>query len=113
MDPGLRRVVHKSDGTSERLSQLATPNKWPSPFIAASTSRVEPVLCDTKTVAFMISHSVRHVRRMAARRELPEPIVKGRRILYRFAEIRAWALAGMPTRDRWESMSVACRGWQR
>jgi len=62
----------------------------------------EPIAGDAKTVSYLTGFSVRTIRRMDASGEMPRPIRKGRKVLWRLDEIRRWVEAGCPDRRDWE-----------
>lgn len=62
----------------------------------------EPVLIDKIQVAAMLSVCPRTVQNMDTAGELPRSIKIRRRRLWRADEIKDWALAGCPCRNRWQ-----------
>ncbi len=58
----------------------------------------DTLLGDAKTVSHLTGFSVRTIRRMDAGGEMPRPIRKGRKVLWRLDEIRRWVEAGCPDR---------------
>lgn len=67
----------------------------------SNTPTPEPVLIDQRAVAALLSVCPRTVQNMDIAGELPRPLKLRRRRLWRAEEIRAWALAGCPCRNRW------------
>ncbi|HEX7376598.1 MAG TPA: helix-turn-helix domain-containing protein [Pirellulales bacterium] len=59
---------------------------------------------DAAGVARLLSVSERHVWGLHSSGRLPLPSRAGRRLLWPVDELRAWCLAGMPSRDAWQAM---------
>jgi predicted DNA-binding transcriptional regulator AlpA len=66
--------------------------------------RLDRLLGDAKIVAYLINHSVRQIRRLDIAGKMPRPLRKGRKVLWKLAEIRDWVEAGMPDRQTWEAI---------
>jgi predicted DNA-binding transcriptional regulator AlpA len=64
---------------------------------------------DAAGVARLLSVSERHTWAMHASGRLPLPCRVGRRLLWPVDELRAWCLAGMPPRERWQAMRESVR----
>jgi excisionase family DNA binding protein len=62
------------------------------------------LLIDADELARLLGVSVRHVRRMDAGGEIPRAVRLGRSVRWRRDEIIAWIVAGVPDRDRWETL---------
>jgi len=72
----------------------ATP---PDPPRAAAA----PLLLTASDVAGLLAVSLRTVRRLDMTGRLPAPLLIGRAVRWRRAEITSWLAAGAPPRSRW------------
>ncbi len=71
-----------------------------------SRTGVAPLLLDAKSVAAVLSVSLRTIYGMKSTGEIgPIPIRLGRRTLWRYEEIAAWVRAGCPRRELWLKMA--------
>jgi predicted DNA-binding transcriptional regulator AlpA len=61
------------------------------------------LLWSAAEVAAVIGVSSRTVRRMDVAATLPQPVMVGRAVKWRAADIRGWVAAGCPGRNEWEA----------
>jgi len=77
----------------------------PSPDHAVTPSSPagdrQPLLLTAEQLGVELGLSLRTVRRLDQRGELPRPVTVGRAIRWRRDELVAWVRAGCPRRDRW------------
>jgi hypothetical protein len=69
-----------------------------------SSHAVSPEVVDARGVGRMLGTTVKTVRKMDRRGELPEPLVISSRRKWRVEELRAWLVAGAPGREKWRAM---------
>ncbi len=67
---------------------------------------VAPLLVDAATIAALLNVSQRHVHRLDALEQVPEPVRLGRSVRWRREEIDAWVAAGCPRRSLWDWRSA-------
>jgi len=67
------------------------------------------LLLDTPGVAAVLGCSVSGVRKLSAAGRLPAPVRCGRLLRWRASELAAWIEAGLPSRERWETLKAAGR----
>lgn len=75
-----------------------------------STTHVEPVLVHVKSLARMLSMSVRTVWRMNSCGKLPRCIRVGRSVRWNVETIRDWLDQGCPDRETFEGRQQGNRG---
>ena len=56
----------------------------------------EPLLLDIEAVAYMLSCSAKHIRRMRDAGLMPSPVLLGKKLLWNQDELREWVAAGCP-----------------
>jgi len=64
-----------------------------------------PLLVDAKTAAKLLSVGKTKLYELHAAGRVPLPIRLGRAVRWNAEELRRWADAGCPPRDRWQAMS--------
>jgi predicted DNA-binding transcriptional regulator AlpA len=69
------------------------------------TTPVAPLLVDASVLAALLNVSLRHIHRLDALGQVPEPIRLGRSVRWNGEEIKAWVAAGAPPRSRWNLRS--------
>ena len=69
--------------------------------VAGDRPPLPRLLYDAAELAELLGVSVRSIRRLDARGELPMPLCLGRAIKWRAEEIRQWCREGCPPRSRW------------
>ena len=85
----------------DRPLRLATPPADDRPADVAGPS---PLLVDARCLAAMLAVSLRKLRAMDARGQIPAPVRVGNRaVRWRYAEVLAWLAAGCPPRQAWEA----------
>ena len=70
----------------------------------APSGPLQPTLCDISEVARLLGISRAHACKLNSTGLLPSPMRLGRRTLWSRAELVDWIAAGVPSRDRWETM---------
>ena len=87
---------------SDRLPIAATgPDARPANGDAlARPAGDRPLLLDAAALGHELGLSLRTVRRLDQRGELPQPVTIGRAVRWRASEIRDWCNAGCPARSR-------------
>ena len=65
---------------------------------------IEPILLRPAAAAVALGISARTLRRLSAAGAVPMPVRLGARLLWSADELRAWAAAGCPARDRWAAL---------
>ena len=78
-----------------------------------SASSVEPLLIDVKSLAKMLSCSVRSVWRLNSSGKLPKPVKIGRSVKWNYQMVRTWVEMGCPDRATFEARSQAEKGGDR
>ncbi len=73
-------------------------------------AQVEPLLVDVKTLARMLSTSVRSVWRMNSGGKVPLSVRVGRSVRWNVATIREWIELGCPDRATFEARRRAVDG---
>jgi len=73
----------------------------PMPTDPAIAPKPAPLLLTAADVAGLLSVSLRTVRRLDITGRLPAPLLIGRAVRWRRAEIASWLAAGAPPRSRW------------
>lgn len=71
---------------------------------ASKHASLPPALVDAIGVATLLGVSLSTVRKLDAKADLPHALRIGKRKLWSVDEIRAWAAAGVPNREAWETM---------
>lgn len=71
--------------------------------------RARPLAVDAKSLAKLLTASVRTIRTWDAAGKLPAPVKVGGRTLWYLPEIRAWLRAGAPDRPTWTAVKSARR----
>lgn len=88
-----------SDRSAQRPSRVG-----PVPDVGTPATPELPILITAATAAQLCAVSLRTWRRFEAEGTVPSPVsVGGRLKRYRRAEVVAWAEAGCPFRQQWES----------
>ena len=68
----------------------------------ADAAGPSPLLVDARCLAAMLAVSLRKLRAMDARGQIPAPVRVGNRaVRWRYAEVLAWLAADCPTREVW------------
>lgn len=67
----------------------------------------EPLLVSAQAAAKMLSIGQAHLWGLNAAGRIPQPVKLGRRTLWKTDELRQWAKAGCPSRERWQAMGGA------
>lgn len=75
--------------------------------MAIEHPRLPPLLVDSQGAAYVLSVSDKHVRNMDQCALIPAPVRLGKRKLWVISELHEWALAGAPSRERWEQLKKA------
>ena len=84
------------------IANAAKPTMAPAVALA-----VEPILVGSGLAGRLCGVSGRTWTRLVAASEVPRPVRLGRLRRWRIDELKRWAAAGCPSRERWESMEVS------
>ncbi len=86
------------------MAELAAAIRRMVETLPLASPAVSQEVVDARGVGLMLGATVKTVRKMDCRGELPEPLVIGSRRKWRVAELRAWLAAGAPGREKWRAM---------
>jgi excisionase family DNA binding protein len=93
-------MVDDVSASQHRIPLSAASDAAPGPTVSLS-DRLAWTLAE---LAALTGVSVRHLRRLDADRHIPGRLTCGRKVLFAAETVRAWVLAGMPCRERWEQL---------
>lgn len=99
--PATLDLAGRLDRVVELLELLAAQTDARQPTLPIGDAHEE--LIDQAELGELLKLSVRTVRRMETRGELPPSIASGRRHLYLRDEIDRWLKHGRPSRKEWEA----------
>ena len=89
---------------SDSPLRLATPPADDRPTPAPA---LEPLLVSANELARLLGLSLRSIRAMDRAGRLPKPLRLGRRVVWRYGELRDWIGCGAPDRQTWARLRDA------